>query len=239
MPRSVFIGVRSGSTRTLNKNTRPFLADGTSLLQNRILQLREVSCDEIIISSNCPNCLEQATFLRHFDQRIQIFERDKDLCRNNTLVTDLMTHICHVCSFDDIMWTHVTTPFISPAMLNEAFEIYESEKNFDSFVSVNKIQNFLWNQKKNMVINNPNSKNKWPNTQQLSPLFEFNHGIYICSKELLAQGERVGKTPYLYNFKGESKLDIDWEDDFVFAQKISKYSNSVRHLTMLHDTSIN
>ena len=234
MKRTVFIGVRSGSTRSIDKNIKPFLSDGTSLLQNRLLQLRKVKCDEIIVSTNCDICKTQAKEISNHDNRIKIINRSEDLCVSETKISQIMEHIAAESKNETILWTHVTAPFISYEDLNNAFKLYEDENDYDSVVSVNKIQNFLWDKDKKIVINNNNKKNKWPNTQDLYPLYEFNHAIYVCSKDLLATGERVGNFPYLYECHAEAKIDIDWERDFQHAKQLSTISKNTRSLTDLY-----
>lgn len=231
MNRSIFIGVRSGSKRVINKNVRPFLEDGTSLLQNRLLQLLDVDCDEIIVSTNCEVCKAQALLIAVYDSRIKIVLRQSSLCEDTTLVSDLMKHIVSEVNFSTIMWTHVTSPFISPKDINAAFQIYENKNSFDSVLSVNPIRNFLWNNNEKNIINNNNLKNKWPNTQDLFTLYEINHAFYICSREILSNGDRVGKNPNLFECHGESAIDIDWEKDFKFAQSIASISKNTRSLT--------
>jgi CMP-N-acetylneuraminic acid synthetase len=231
MNRTVFIGVRSGSTRSINKNVKPFLSDGTSLLQNRLLQLREVECNEIIVSTNCEVCKAQAYVISIHDERIKIINRSQDLCITETKVTDIMRHIANVSLHDNIMWTHVTAPFVTSETFNQAFKKFEDENEFDSVVSVNKLQNFIWNKDKNTVVNNFSKNNKWPNTQDLYPLYEFNHAFYICKKSLLENGERVGENPYLYECSQEASIDIDWESDFQYAQRVSKITESTRSLS--------
>lgn len=222
--------MRSGSTRSVNKNTKPFLSDGTSLLQNRLLQLMDVECDEIIVSTNCEICVEQSLEIGQYESRVKVIKRPESLCLPETKVSDIMTHIASVCASEVVMWTHVTSPFISTADLSEAFDIFEDENEFDSVVSANKIQNFLWDKDNKCVVNNFNPKNKWPNTQDLFPLYEFNHAFYICEKKLLNSGERVGKNPFLYECFEDAKIDIDWERDFSYAQKIAQHNDCVRKI---------
>ena len=231
MKRTVCIIVRSGSTRSINKNVKPFLSDGTSLLQNRLLQLRKVTCDEIIVSTNCEVCKSQTSKISEHDSRIKIINRSEDLCTPETKVSQLMKHIAAESKSETILWTHVTAPFLSSEDLNNAFKLHEDKNDYDSVVSVNKIQNFLWDKDEKKVINNNSKINKWPNTQQLYPLYEFNHAIYVCSKSLLFSGERVGNFPYLYECYEEAKIDIDWERDFKYAQNIAKISLKTESLT--------
>ena len=231
MKRTVFITVRSGSSRSIDKNVKPFLSDGTSLLQNRLLQLRKVICDEIIVSTNCKVCKAQTNEISKLDRRIKIVNRKEDLCVSKTKVSEIMKHIASESKSETILWTHVTAPFISSEDLNNAFTLYEDKNDYDSVVSVNKIQNYLWDKDKKIVSNNYNKNNKWPNTQDLYPLYEFNHAIYVCSKNLLSSGERVGNFPYLYECHAEAKIDIDWEHDFKHAQQLAKISLNTESLT--------
>lgn len=236
MKRTVFITVRSGSTRSIDKNVKPFLSDGTSLLQNRLLQLIKVICDEIVVSTNCKICKLQASEISKYDKRIKIIDRPEDLCNSKTKVSDIMKHIAVESKSETILWTHVTAPFISSKDFNNAFKFYEDKNSYDSVVSVNKIQNFLWDKDKKIVSNNNNKNNKWPNTQDLYPLYEFNHAIYVCSKDLLSTGERVGNFPYLYECHAEAKIDIDWEQDFKHAQKLATISLNTVSLSEFYKT---
>lgn len=237
MKRTVFITVRSGSTRSVDKNVKPFLPDGTSLLQNRLLQLTKVICDEIVVSTNCKVCKAQANEIFTYDTRIKIINRPEDLCNSETKVSQIMKHIAAESKNETILWTHVTAPFISSDDLSNAFKLYEDKNDYDSVVSVNKIQNFLWDKSKKMVSNNYNKNNKWPNTQDLYPLYEFNHAIYVCSKNLLSLGERVGNEPYLYECHAEAKVDIDWEQDFKHAQKLATISSNTVSLTDFYNAN--
>jgi CMP-N-acetylneuraminic acid synthetase len=236
MKRTGFITVRSGSSRSIDKNVKPFLPDGTSLLQNRLLQLTKVICDEIIVSTNCKVCKAQTNEISKHDRRIKIVNRTEDLCVSKTKVSEIMKHIASESKSETILWTHVTAPFISSEDMNNAFTLHEDKNDYDSVVSVNKIQNYLWDKDKKIVSNNYNKNNKWPNTQDLYPLYEFNHAIYVCSKNLLSSGERVGNFPYLYECHAEAKIDIDWERDFKYAQQLSKISLNTESLTDFYKT---
>ena len=90
-------------------------------------------------------------------------------------------------------------------------------------MSVNKIQQFIWDNESKKVINNK-SKNRWPNTQDLSPLYEINHAFYINSREnYLKMKDRIGIKPALYICDGVKSIDIDWPSDFKMAQELIKH----------------
>ena len=95
---------------------------------------------------------------------------------------------------------------------------------FDSLMSVNKIQNFLW--KNGRPINYDYKKNKWPRTQDLEPIFEINSAIFIANKDIYENlGNRIGNNPFLFENSKMQSFDIDWEEDFVLAQKLYRIAH--------------
>ena len=99
------------------------------------------------------------------------------------------------------------------------------DDDHDSIMSVNKLQQFIWDQKKKIVINVDRSVNPWPNTQDLEPLFEVNHAFYINSrKNYISKKDRIGSRPLLYLCEGVAKIDIDWPDDFKMAQALISHA---------------
>jgi N-acylneuraminate cytidylyltransferase len=74
--------------------------------------------------------------------------------------------------------------------------------------------------KKSEIINN-NSDIKWPRTQDLEPLFEINHAVFLTSKKTYQiKKNRLGETPKLFIMDKISSFDIDWEEDFLIAETL-------------------
>ena len=118
----------------------------------------------------------------------------------------------------------MTSPFVTSEIYDNAIESYfELDKNnFDSLMSVNKINKFLWDEKG--PLNYDRKKEKWPRTQTLKNIYEINSAFFISEiKNYLLYKDRIGLRPYLFNLSNIQSLDIDWEDDFKMAEKI--YSN--------------
>ena len=100
-------------------------------------------------------------------------------------------------------------------------EQYFSDDDYDSLMTVNKIQTFLWDREK--PINYDRSIEKWPRTQVLPELFEINSGFFINSREnYLNLEDRIGRKPYLYVTEGYESVDVDWPEDFQLAAMIYK-----------------
>lgn len=225
---SVFLPMRSGSQRVKHKNTRPFLESGKSLFECKIKEVKELvdlgAVDEVVVSTNDTQVIDQAQpFL---SANIKLDERPDGLCSSSTKVTDLINYVPSVVGGDHVFWMHVTSPFMVAADYKKAIDLYFDNVingSYDSLMSVNKIQQFLWSDKLKKVINTDRSVNPWPNTQDLDPLYEINHSFYISSiKNYMELEDRIGLNPFLYECEGLKKLDIDWEEDFSLASVIAR-----------------
>ena len=79
------------------------------------------------------------------------------------------------------------------------------------------LRNFLLN-KEGKLINNT-TPIPWPRTQDLEPLYEINHTMFLAKREVYEkQRNRIGKKPMLYVMDELHSFDIDWPDDFVIAE---------------------
>jgi N-acylneuraminate cytidylyltransferase len=222
---SIFLPLRSGSTRVPHKNTRAFLSDGTSLFQYKMSQLVELlgDVDEIVVSTDDREVIEQAKEFSH--DKIKVIIRPKELCLSTTKIDDLMDYIPTVVAGEHIFWTHVTEPFVNAQDYKDALSCYSKNVlngEYDSVMSVTKLQQFIYDNRSKRIINN-SGENRWPNTQELTPLYEINHAFYIYSKEMYKKvRDRVGMNPFLYELEGMKTMDIDWPSDFELASKLAR-----------------
>lgn len=224
---SVFLPMRAGSQRVKNKNTRPFLNSGESIFEYKIGEIKKILdqdlISEVIISTNDEIIIKQAK--PYFSDSIKLDRRPDELCSSSTKVLDLINYVPTVVKGDHIFWMHVTSPFMNSYDYVEAINLYHShviDGSYDSLMSVNKMQQFLWSDEEKRVINVDRSINPWPNTQDLLPLYEINHSFYISSVlNYLELEDRIGKNPFLYQCEGIKRLDIDSEDDFNLASMIA------------------
>ncbi|MCC1495974.1 cytidylyltransferase domain-containing protein [Alcanivorax sp. 1008] len=224
---SVFLPMRAGSARVRDKNSRPFLKSGDSLFQLKMRAVVDLAkmdaIEEVVISTNDRCIIEQAS--EFSGGKIKVLERPGELCLSTTKVVDLINYVPSVCKGDHIFWLHVTSPFFGFEEYKQALEMYFqaiSDGQFDSLMSVNEIRQFIWDDSKKEVINVDRRVNRWPNTQDIAPLYEINHAFYIASR-LVYQGlnDRIGESPKLFICDGLLKMDIDWEEDFRVAKLIA------------------
>ena len=85
----------------------------------------------------------------------------------------------------------------------------------DSLFSVTRLQTRLYDAEGQAVNHDPQVLLR---TQDLPPIYEENSNIYVFSKELIAQGKRIGQRPLLFEMNPLEAVDIDEENDFVIAE---------------------
>ena len=218
-----FLPTRKGSERVKSKNTRPFAGIEGGLVENKIKQLLATKhIDEILFSSNDEMCIAIAEKYAS-DSRLRIIPRTNELCLSTTNLQDLICYVPTITNADHILWGHVTTPLVEAKVYDTAIEQYLSKitKGYDSLVSVKELKNFLLNQEGKLVNNTTDIP--WPRTQDLEPLYEINHAIFLAKRSVYTeQKNRIGQKPLLYIMDEIHSKDIDWEEDFKIAEIMYK-----------------
>ena len=217
---TVFLPCRLGSERIPQKNTKDFSGIKGGLLKVKLNTLLNVSAiDSIVVSTNDKEVIDIAKSFKN--NKIVLDVRPEDLARSSTSTDDVVKYVPTVIKAPHILWTHVTSPFISVSTFEKAIEKYFKADAYDSLMTVNKIQTFLWDKEK--PINYDRSVEKWPRTQTLPELYEINSGFFINSREsYLKHQDRIGVNPYLYITESYESMDIDWPEDFQLAELIYK-----------------
>lgn len=217
----VFLPCRSGSQRVPHKNTRDFAGIQGGLLAIKLSQLLQVdSVDQIILSSNDSQVLQIGERLNN--NIIKVIPRPQELCTSLTSTDQLIDYVTDLIPQGTIIWTHVTSPFLSASTYQAMIRAYyDGLHRYDSLMSVRKLQTFLWNEQ--VPVNYDRKKEKWPRTQTLEPLYEVNSGVFIADAKIYQSlHDRVGKCVQLFETKGIENIDIDWQEDFLLAEQIWK-----------------
>lgn len=215
----VFLPCRKGSQRVPNKNTRTFAGIEGGLLRIKLEQLLQAKrIDKIILSSNDQEVLQIGRELN--DPKLCVMERPEELCTSATSTDELIAYVAELIPQGTILWTHVTSPFLTAETYDKMLDIYHANRaEYDSLMSVNVIRNFLWND--SQPINYNRSEEKWPRTQTLPQIFEPNSGAFIADASVYhTMKDRIGERVYMYETSKLESLDIDWPEDFEFAQQL-------------------
>jgi CMP-N-acetylneuraminic acid synthetase len=117
---------------------------------------------------------------------------------------------------DVYMLAHTTSPFIKEDTISCAIDKVKSGEH-DSAFSAQKIQTFCWHDGKPLNYD----LKKIPQTQKIEPVYVETSAFYIFRKELwTVEHQRVGFNPYMAIIDPIEGIDIDYPEDFEFAEKV-------------------
>ena len=167
--------------------------------------------DEIYVYCSNPEIKE------YLDDNIKFLQREKYLDLSTTSFNKVLTSFADIVDADIYLLTHATAPFLRKESFEKAIEAVKSGK-YDSAMSVQKLQEFLW--KNNKPFNY--SPENIPRTQDLEPYFMETCGMYVYKSELIKkENRRIGHNPYLLEVSKIEACDINDNIDFEIANAIS------------------
>lgn len=213
-----FLPCRAGSQRVVKKNIKPFAGYEYGLIQVKLHQLLAAEkIDEVVLTTNDDDILAYAESLG--DTRLRLHRRVEELSSSETSTDQLVAHALELIPEGHILWTHVTSPFITAKHYDDVIQSYfkQREQGYDSLMTTTKIHGFLWQDEQPM--NYDRAIEKWPRTQSLAAVHEVNSGAFLAPADLYRElDDRIGRRPYLYAMDKFTSFDIDWPEDFVIAE---------------------
>ena len=224
---SCFLPCRKGSERVVRKNIKPFAGVEHGLIQIKLAQLEECHLiSEVVLSTNDEEIIKFAKSLP--STKLRVHRREDELSSSSTSTDDLVALAKSLVTGDDILWTHVTSPFFTADCYTGAIERYFEERSngFDSLMSVKEIHGFLWD--RSGPINYDRSVEKWPRTQTLKTLYEVDSAVFISSRNNYERySDRIGPHPFLHVSSGSVGFDIDWPEDFALGEAMFRSGTPV------------
>ena len=221
-----FLPCRKGSQRIKEKNIKPILDFKMGLVEIKLSQLLKVEKIKKIFLST--DDIQIINFARRLENKKIIIDiRPEHLCSNDTSTDLLINYVAEKFEEKNILWTHVTSPFINSELYQLFIEKYFEviHYNNDSLMTVTKIQKFLWDDKG--PLSYTLDKEKWPRTQTLKPLYEINSGAFIAHSNIYKNFKnRIGISPFLYEIDQLTAFDIDWPEDWIIAETLM--SNNIK-----------
>ena len=219
MSMNVFLPCRKGSERVVRKNIKPISIYDYGLIEIKLRQLLSAKkIEKIFLSTNDDEILDYA---KNIDDRIILHKRSEKLSSNETSTDDLILHAKNLIGKGDILWTHVTSPFLNGSDYDSMIDSYYNAINdgHDSLMTVVPVRGFIW--RDGSPINYDRLIEKWPRTQTIRPMFEVSNGGFIANIENYENlQDRVGDKIYLYSLDKIKSMDVDWEDDFKLVELI-------------------
>lgn len=210
-----FVPIKMNNERLPGKNTKAF-SNGKPLIAYILETLQKVSSvDEIYVYCSNPAICE---FL---PEGVKFLQRSTHLDLSTTSFNEVLTSFARDVESDIYILTHATAPFIQPQTFEKAVAAVASGE-YDSALSVSKLQEFIWKDGKPFNYSTDNI----PRTQDLEPLYTETCGMYVYTRQLiLGENRRVGHKPYLVEVSKIEACDINEADDFVIADAIAQTLN--------------
>ena len=207
-----FVPIKLNSSRLPHKNILDL--NGKPLcyyLPSNLLKVNGI--DEIYVYCSDENIMD------YLPDGVKYLKRDKyydgDLVKGQEIYESFIEKI----DADVYVLAHVTAPFIKADSIENALSKVINE-DYDSALSVKRVQTFTWYQSKPLNY----SLDNIPRTQDIEPIFYETSAFFIFRKEVFTEMEkrRIGNKPYFQEVDDIEAVDIDYPDDFAFAQVIAR-----------------
>ena len=209
-----FVPAKGTSSRVKGKNLK--------LLNNKPLFLHVLdtllSCygvDEVYLDSESDEVFDLAKGRLH-----KCLRRDTNLATNKTDGNQLLLNEASKIDANIYIQILPTSPFLSQDTIDRAIFSLITSKDKDSLFGVVKDNIYLW--KKEGYPANYDPLNI-PNSVDLEETIIETMGIYLIHKNILFKRKsRIGNFPILFSISLLESIDIDTNEDFEFAELISK-----------------
>ena len=206
------VPMRHHSERVPGKNFREL--NGRPLYMYILDTLRRVEEIELVVVDTDSKVLRDGI---HSDYpEVQLIERPERLALDTTPMNDVLKHDVGIVQSDIYLQTHSTNPMLRAQTIQSALGAFrEGLPDRDSLFGVTKLQTRLWDSDSTPINHDPAVLMR---TQDLKPVFEENSCLYLFKREIfLDLGNRIGKTPLLYEIDAGEAVDLDNEQDFQLA----------------------
>ncbi|QEG02208.1 CMP-N,N'-diacetyllegionaminic acid synthase [Stieleria maiorica] len=207
------IGVRGGSKRVKNKNSRPFA--GSNLLELKIATLRRVpGIARVIVNSECDHLLDIAR-----SSGAETIKRDPQFANDHITSSDYYQHVAENCPAEIILSASVTTPLFTVESYQKGIEAFRRADyaKHDSVTSCCRIKEFLY---RDGVALNYDPQNQ-VRSQDLPRIMAVNYGFSIIRRDdMIKLRNIVGKRPLMIETSRLESIDIDTQEDFFIASTL-------------------
>ena len=213
---TALVPMKANSVRIKDKNIRQM---GNVPLFYHILKTLQ-SCktiSEICVDTDSDIIKE----LIHKDfKAARIIDRPEHLAGPFVAMNDVIAYDLSLLEGNFFLQTHSTNPLLRPQSIDNAINFFTPQQKYDSLFSATKLLKRFYDKDLKPVNHDAGVL---LNTQDLSPLYEENSCIYLFTrKSFLSQGNRIGRTPYLYEINRQEAIDIDDEFDFKLVEYLLK-----------------
>ena len=204
-----FVPIRLNSKRVVGKNLKML---GDKPLMCYVLEtLSKVKgVDEVYCY-----CSNEAV-IEYLPKGVKLLKRPEFLDRDETLGKEIYEEFTKTIDADVYILAHTTSPFMKIETFENALDKIKNE-DYDSAFSAEKIQTFAWFKGKTLNYD----LKEIPRTQTIEPVFVETSAFFMFKRDVWkVHKQRIGFKPYMALVDKIEGVDIDWPEDFEFAEKI-------------------
>ena len=209
------VPMKAVSERVPGKNMREFNGKPLFYWIFKTLHNSKLISEVILTTDN----VDLADKVLQYFPNVKIYFRPKHLLGNHITANALIEHVLEKHEKGHhFLYTHSTNPLLKTETIDEAIKIYhELFPIYDTLMGVTKHKMRLYDQYGTPMNHDPRVIVP---SQELKPVFEDNSNMYMFSRELFPKTGRVGANPYLFEINKLESIDIDYEEDFILAERI-------------------
>ncbi len=223
----VLLPIKRTSLRIPEKNTKPFAGVEGGLTRIKMDQLCRwakfqellVYTDDIVVAEIASAAVKQ----HGLGDRVRIETRRtaEDLASTDGLIAEVPNLWPDEPDDSVVLWTHVTSPFFTERQYQSAIHNYRlgQEAGCDSLMTVEPLRTFIYGPAG--PVNWDARRHHWPATESLPQWVRVNSACFMAPLSLYrSTKDRIGDEPYLMHTTILESLDIDWADEWAFAEKL-------------------
>lgn len=211
-----FVPIRLNSKRVAGKNLK-MLGDKPLLqyILDTLVQVKRI--DEVYVYCS------REEIINYLPDGVKFLKRPEFLDRDETLGKEIYEEFTKTVDADVYILAHTTSPFMKIQTVENALSKILDE-DYDSAFSAEKIQTFVWYKGKTLNYD----LKEIPRTQTIDPIFVETSAFFMFKRDIWkVHKQRIGFKPYMAEVDKIEGVDIDWPDDFAFAEKILTFYKNV------------
>lgn len=209
-----FVPIRLNSKRVVGKNLKDL--GGKPMMCYILETLSQVKdIDEVYVYCS------QDEIQTYLPKGVRFLKRPSFLDRDETLGQEIYEEFTKTVDADVYVLAHTTSPFIKPETIQNALHKVTQE-GYDSAFSAEKIQTFAWFKGSPLNYELTNI----PRTQTIEPVYIETSAFFIFKRDIWKiHKQRIGFNPYIAIVDKIEGIDIDWPEDFDFAERIIDFNS--------------
>ena len=212
-----FVPIRLNSKRVVGKNLKML---GNKPLMCYVLETLSKAKGVDEVYCYCSN----EEVIKYLPESVKFLKRPEFLDRDETLGKEIYEEFTKTVDADVYILAHTTSPFMKVETFENALSKIIND-DYDSAFSAEKIQTFVWFNGKTLNYD----LKEIPRTQTIEPVYVETSAFFMFKRDVWkVHKQRIGFKPYMALVDKIEGVDIDWPEDFDFAEKILEtYNNRI------------